>query len=308
MSYQKICLFRSGALGDVILTLPVLHTLQHTFPQAQIHLIGNPRLLTLAQTNHIEIHDINQAMWASLFVPQAQHAPEITNIFHNAELIISYLPDPDKNLTENLRTLGVPQIITWPPKPTALTHATDHLVGALDALHIPKVKTQPQIWLTKSEHTAISQYQSSTPTLLIHPGSGGKNKCWPPALFAQTADQLIQQTGCRVLISSGPADDQLAQTVANQMTQQAHLLPELPLRHFAALLTTCTAYLGNDSGPSHLAAAMGLPTVALFGPTDPQIWAPRGPSVHIIQSPTPNMASISPQKVITTLTPLLNAS
>jgi heptosyltransferase-3 len=80
----------------------------------------------------------------------------------------------------------------------------------------------------------------------------------------------------------------------------------LPIRQFAAFMTTCQAYLGNDSGPTHLAAALGLPTLALFGPTNPQIWSPRGPQVHIIQSSNQHINTILPSSVVKTLTPLLS--
>jgi len=142
----------------------------------------------------------------------------------------------------------------------------------------------------------------------IHPGSGGKNKCWSPNHFANTADTLIRQTGCQVCLSSGPADGPLAEEVSHLMTENATLLPQLPLRQFASFMATCNAYLGNDSGPTHLSAALGLPTVALFGPTNPHIWSPRGPKVHIVASPDTHINNISPTYVIKTLTPFLSQS
>lgn len=308
MSYPKICIFRTGALGDVILTLPVIQNLQHTFPQTHIHLIGNPTLLSLAPTHHIQIHDINRAHWAPLFAPNTVITSELTHLFQNTERVFSYLPDPDKALTQNLHRLGVSQIHTCPPRPTQTTHAIDHLLSPLRALDIPIPITQPHIQITAADHANMAQQHPQTPTLLIHPGSGGKNKCWAPSHFATTADALIRQTGCLVCLSSGPADGPLAEAVSQLMTEKATVLPQLPLRQFAAFMTTCSAYLGNDSGPTHLAAALGLPTIALFGPTNPHIWSPRGPKVHIISSPDCHINNISPTTVTKTLAPLLTQS
>ena len=92
------------------------------------------------------------------------------------------------------------------------------------------------------------------------------------------------------------------------MAEKATLLPQLPLRHFAAFMTTCNAYLGNDSGPTHLAAALGLPTIALFGPTNPHIWSPRGPNVFIISSSDTHINTVSPTNVLKTLMRLLSPS
>jgi len=308
MSYQKIGLFRTGALGDVILTLPVIQNLQQAFPLAHIDIIGNPKILSLTQTNNLQIHDINRALWAPLFAPNTQISPDITHLFQNTDLVISYLPDPDQALSQNLHRLGVTQIETCPPRPTQIIHAIDHLLSPLHNRNIPTPIIQPHIPLTQNALPHLPFQGSGPPTLLIHPGSGGKNKCWSPNHFANTADTLIRQTGCQVCLSSGPADGPLAEEVSHLMTENATLLPQLPLRQFASFMATCNAYLGNDSGPTHLSAALGLPTVALFGPTNPHIWSPRGPKVHIVASPDTHINNISPTYVIKTLTPFLSQS
>lgn len=296
MGYHKISIFRTGALGDVILTLPVIQNLHSAFPNAQINLIGNPSLLSLAKPHGVHIHDINRSMWAPLFAPN-NNTPDLHTLFQNTDLALSYLPDPDHILTQNLQRLGVLQTVPCPPKPPPQTHAIDHLLTPLRNLNIPIPQSHPRISLTDQDFQNIPTNLTKIPTLLIHPGSGGKNKCWPPEHFASIADALIRETGCKITLSSGPADDGLAQQISQLMDEQATLLPPLPIRHFAAYMSTCTAYLGNDSGPSHLAASIGLPTIALFGPTDPQQWAPRGPYVSVVQSPNQDMGTLSPDQV-----------
>ncbi len=75
----------------------------------------------------------------------------------------------------------------------------------------------------------------------------------------------------------------------------------LPLPQLATRLAAARVYLGHDTGPSHLAAAVGTRTVALFGPTDPALWAPRGPSVEIIQAPNQQLSRLPPETVLATL-------
>ncbi|MBT3604306.1 MAG: glycosyltransferase family 9 protein [Candidatus Latescibacteria bacterium] len=301
MPYHKICIFRTGALGDVILTLPVIHNLRNACPKAHIHLIGNPSLLSLAKADHIHIHDINRSIWAPLFAPKGKLPSDLQDLFQNTDLAISYLPDPDHIFTQNLQRLGVSKMITCPPKSNAQIHAIDHLLTPLRELNIPTPELQPRISLTEEEFQNASTHPTNSRTLLIHPGSGGKNKCWPPKHFASLADRLIRETNCSVTISSGPADEGLAQHLNTLMAKKTTLLPQLSIRHFAAFMTNCAAFLGNDSGPSHLAASLEIPTIALFGPTDSHTWGPRGPSVQIIQSPNQNMNGLSTERVYSQL-------
>jgi heptosyltransferase-3 len=308
LPYQKICIFRTGALGDVILTLPVIQNLHLACPGADIHLFGKPHLLSLGQTDGIAIHDMDRAVWASLFASGAHFSQEIVDQFQNTDLVISYLPDPDGLFTQNLRHLGALHIIVHPPKPQSPTHAIDHLLKPLFDLNIATPDLQPRIALSQIDQMDLDHFHTDSPTLLIHPGSGGKTKCWFPEYFARVADDLILQTGCSVLFSSGPADGELAHQIIDLMDESANALTEMPLPKFALCMKRCTAYLGNDSGPSHLAAALDLPSVILFGPTDPRIWAPRGPFVQIIQSPDQDMSTIPPAKVTEALIALISKS
>jgi len=81
-----------------------------------------------------------------------------------------------------------------------------------------------------------------------------------------------------------------------QHMQDPILLHDLPLPLLAAILSRCRLYVGNDSGVTHLAAAVGVPTVAIFGPTDPDVWAPRGPGVRVVRAATPCAPCAPPQR------------
>jgi ADP-heptose:LPS heptosyltransferase len=125
--------------------------------------------------------------------------------------------------------------------------------------------------------------------LAIHAGSGSPAKNWPADRFAALAEAL--SAGRPWLLVEGPAD---AATV-RWLRDRPNVVPaaSLPPRVLGAVLAEAGAYVGNDSGVSHLAAAWGAPTVALFGPTDPEVWSPLGPCVTIVRSTDPSMASIA---------------
>lgn len=133
------------------------------------------------------------------------------------------------------------------------------------------------------------------PFVLLHPGSGGRIKCWPLENFVSLARRLADRD-VRVLMVVGEAEiDRWPADNLRRLAQGFPLLRCDDLVQLAALLAQARAYLGNDSGPSHLAAALGTPTIALFGATNPVHFAPVGPAVRVIQGET--MAGIGVDEV-----------
>jgi ADP-heptose:LPS heptosyltransferase len=122
----------------------------------------------------------------------------------------------------------------------------------------------------------------------VHPGSGSRAKNWAADRFAALVQRLHRSCGARSLVVAGPADKHAVGEMQRALAG-VECIPayDLPLPLLAALLARCQAYVGNDSGPTHLAAALGVPTVAIFGPTDPDLWAPREPSVQVVRGSAP---------------------
>ncbi|MGD0090172.1 MAG: glycosyltransferase family 9 protein, partial [Planctomycetota bacterium] len=120
----------------------------------------------------------------------------------------------------------------------------------------------------------------------IHPGSGGRRKCWPAERYAKLAVKLAGQGALTPLLLFGPADEDTRREFEARIPPGAdwECVAERPLREVLALLSCARCYVGNDSGITHL-AARACPTVALFGPTDPRVWAPLGQRVKIVQAP-----------------------
>ena len=113
--------------------------------------------------------------------------------------------------------------------------------------------------------------------MALHPGVSGMGsfKQWEPERFAQVARHLEAAYGARVLVTWGPGEEALAERVARGAGGSARVAPATAsLQELAALYEACVAVAGSDTGPVHLAAALGVPTVALFGPKDPTIYAP----------------------------------
>jgi ADP-heptose:LPS heptosyltransferase len=134
--------------------------------------------------------------------------------------------------------------------------------------------------------------------IVIHVGAGAREKCWPLENFISLGWQLVSQDSRRapVVFVLGPAElERLDKPLLAELRKNFPVLEEPPLETLAGVLATCRTYIGNDSGVSHLAAAVGAPTLALFGPTNPRHFAPLGPSVKIVAAE--NMRAISVQRV-----------
>ena len=120
--------------------------------------------------------------------------------------------------------------------------------------------------------------------VLLHPGSGGQKKLWAPLGWLRVIRELSVLQNVRFALLQGPADAQIVQLISSQLDTISPILVEnWNLGRIATLMRKGSLYMGNDSGITHLAAACGTPTIALFGPTDPLIWGPQGPKVRIVR-------------------------
>ena len=123
----------------------------------------------------------------------------------------------------------------------------------------------------------LLQYQlpSYLPKIALHPGAKDLFKQWPPALFAQLGNRLVQELGCQIFITGTESEKELVESIAAQI-KGAIPVTTLKLRPFAAFLKQMKVVVSNDTGPMHVAFAMQIPTVALFAPTDPKLCGPYG--------------------------------
>ena len=117
----------------------------------------------------------------------------------------------------------------------------------------------------------------------IHPGGSSYDKLWPAEYFAHVSNQLAQIYGARIILFSGPGEDTLMEQVQSLMTHPPILADRLKLRQSSALMERCSLFLCNDSGPMHIAAALKVPTVAIFGPTDYVRWGHGGCEAVIVR-------------------------
>jgi ADP-heptose:LPS heptosyltransferase len=182
------------------------------------------------------------------------------------------------------------RLLVWNPRPSGAEHASRHLARPLSELGAAVPEAIPSIVAERDALAAPSSLLARLPHrfLALHPGSGSPRKNWPAERFLALAQ--IASPDRPWLLVAGPADDAAVDLLASD--PRAVVASGQPARGLGALLARAEAYVGNDSGVSHLAAAFGAPTLALFGPTDPSVWSPVGSRVTVLRSPTGRMEDL----------------
>ena len=286
---QRMLVIRGGAVGDLIVTLPALGALRQAFPHATLELLGNSSRAILARHPRYVDRVIDLECWDlyRLFSQQPTISQSLTTFLSSFALILSYLPVPDVTFVTNLRRYCQGEILTWQPHPPPGMHITDHLLQPVTRFIRQPCDACPNVYLDPAAQEFAARFwlTAGLPeqgVVAFHPGSGGAYKLWPMAGWKQIMTWAAQQ-GVQGLIISGPAE----QTHNAHLAHPAHFPPwpwvqNLPLPHLAALLARCQLVVGHDSGITHLAAAVGTTTLALFGPTDPLVWGPRSRRVCVL--------------------------
>jgi hypothetical protein len=202
------------------------------------------------------------------------------------DLVISYLYDPFGTLRENLLAAGARQVISGCPRVSGI-HAADYLMKPLESLAIyPESSACPRLKLDEPSLADGRRRANSLGNRLValHAGSGGRRKNWPLECYLDLAGRLVESHGLTPVFTAGEADCELVGRLKRSGAEWT-IVEGLSLLEMAGLLSGCVAYAGNDSGITHRAAALGLPVGCIVGPTDPDLWGPRGQSVRIVHEP-----------------------
>lgn len=281
---RRILVIRTGALGDTIVMSVVYQALRAYFPSAWIEALGHVERLRLITTPGLidRLRSLESAEFAELYLEQARLSERLTRYFHQFDTILLYSVDSENALHHALCKICAQSVHAFPPFPPVgeRVHITAYLLRTLQDLGIHADGIKPEIAFPES----VSHDFPNEMVIAVHPSSGSRQKNWPAEYVGDVCGWFIEHYQAHILLIRGPADADAAQAVAPRLPNQAvTLLHEPDLRKLAARLRQCRVYLGNDSGISHLAAAAGVPSVVLFGPSDPRVWRPIGPRVRVLR-------------------------
>lgn len=295
--YRRILLTRLRFIGDIVLTTPAIRSVRAACPGSYIAYMGERSAVALLEQNPFldEIIPYNYDRPGALeqarvgFLLRKKRFDLVVDLFGNPRsALLSRLSGarvrvgPEKRSRGRLYTLRV--AADGRPKTAVEFHN-----GYIAAAGIPPSATTPELFLSQDEKRDAASYlrwacgdgkplEDGGPVIGMHPGATWPAKKWLPEKFAALADLLRSKLGARVIITSGPADADTARAVNAGAVSAPTVLNVLPLRQLAAVISRCSVFVSNDAGPMHIAAALGVPTIGLFGPGEESIWFPYEPS------------------------------
>jgi heptosyltransferase-1 len=281
MSESRFLVVRLGSLGDIVHTFPAVAGLRESFPSAEIIWLTHPRWKALVESSELatEIWETETRSYASvreiLARIREKHftaAIDYQGLWKSAALpFLGRVPRRIGFSSHSIREFGVPLLYTDRVRST-LTHIADQNgelslragarngVGAV-ALSVPSLQEAFPVQLLRG--FSIDRY------VVLSPAGGWRSKCWPPERYGALCQQIRANLGLRCVLNQGPGDEACIAAVKAASGEAAPVAYNGSLVQLMALLRNALCIVGGDTGPLHLAVALGTPTVALFGPTDP---------------------------------------
>ncbi|HNQ88366.1 MAG TPA: glycosyltransferase family 9 protein [Verrucomicrobiota bacterium] len=287
---SQILVIRGGAIGDFILTLPVLAALRAAFPTARLEVLGYAHIAELARSGGLAdgVRAIDSRALAGFFADGGDLDDAMADYFASFAVILSYLYDPDAVFRLNVARCSPAQFIQGPHRPdeSGGQHATQALLKPLERLAIWDADPSPRLALEPDTGAGPAESNAGAVQLALHPGSGSERKNWPENRWAELLQRLAGKPEIRLLLVGGEAEgsriDRLAAMVpANRVETACHW----PLPVLARRLAACDGFVGHDSGITHLAAAVGLPGLVLWGDSIEAIWRPSSPRMRVLRDP-----------------------
>ena len=323
--HLRAAIIHPGALGDCLLTLPLIHFIKHDMGFGTLDFIGHLhsiRFLVGRSTVDV-VRSIESIPMHRLFQPVESFERTLTENdplireFSQYHLIVSFLGEPDSAFEENLiftvncqhgadvivLPFNPPQGLTQSIASFYLAEFLNHNpwsqpTGTKIDVRIPLVQSTPSdIIKIREILNAQGMRLEASALIVIHPGSGAREKCWHSDNLIAVSETLAQQ-GASLCFLIGPVEqERLDHRTVCRFRDIGPVLCELELDLVTALLSQSKAFIGNDSGVTHLSGILGQPTISLFGPTNPALYGPMGPNVRIIHDPSPSFHTAPSQAV-----------
>ena len=280
-----------GGFGDVLLAVPAMARLRIRFPKHRLVLCAEDQVARLLLACRIidEWISVQGRACADLFGGRDSATDQVQAWLQDCDLAIGWMGDLDGKVSETLKTVGVREVIVRSPFAVTIhaTHQRDRFLEVIDEApsndegDVLLAMPEPLLHLGRAclEAAGLSIGESLA---VIHPGSGSAHKCVAPEILAAVVVAL-QISGATPVILEGPADREPVERLLRSCVNPPIVLKGLDLLNLAGVLAQARLFVGQDSGVTHMAGLMGVRTVALFGPTDPARWAPRGAHVTVVQ-------------------------
>lgn len=296
--YRRILIVRTDRIGDVLLSTPVVRALRDNFPHAYIAMMVSPYAKDIVEGNpyldEVIIYDKDgkHKSWGRSY--------KFAHNLKNKRFDLAVIPHPTNRVHLVTYFAGIPRRIGYDRKFGFLLtdrikhtkqfgekHELEYTIDLISYLGIEAEDKSLFMPIKESsekyvEDLFIREGISKVDKLLaVHPGASCPSKIWPNERFAEVADRIVKEYGFKVLVVCGPKDIFLAKNVVKHMRSKAvNLAGRSSVSQLASIIKRCRLFISNDSGPVHIASALGTPVISIFGRDQkglsPKRWGPVG--------------------------------
>lgn len=289
---NTLVVLHQGAIGDFVLAMSIIQAAARRTQAARVVAVASAPSAALAGGRSV----INQRFAPddlglhTLFNDSATISPPMQSLLSTATCVLSFLGSPASSLHERLSRSSDAPVFSVDPRPTTDTlaqrrHITTQWHNAIAQAGLDLSDIPPPVIRMPSPPLDAAH----RPHILIHPGSGGRSKCWPVKNFLALAQRL---TDCTIGWMLGPAECEPSRGPVASIARRCEARGETlfiddDILKAASHIRQADLYLGNDAGMTHIAAAIGIATVAIYGPTDPAVWRPLGDHVLTVTPAQP---------------------
>ncbi len=328
----RIALVKLSSLGDVVHALPVAHALRRHFPTAELTWIVERREQAILAGNPDLDHVV--AVDTRLWRREFRRPGGARAVFDKVRGLIRRLRAGRFDVALDLQGLWKSGVITAltgaplrigfvrtrcrergnvlfttrrvapPPGPIHVVEENLALLGGLGLRReqvgtpVLAIPADPVAEAVMGAYLEAEGVKPGAPLVALNPGAGGESKRWAVEAFRRLGDELALRLGARVVLCWGPGEEPLARAIAHGSRAACLVPPPTSIPELVALLRRASLVVGGDTGPVHIAAALGVPTVGLYGPTDARRNGPYGPRAAAVQSPTGRMDGIAVAAVL----------
>ncbi len=281
---RRILVIQTAFLGDLLLTTPLFRALRDKFPEAYIAALAIPTtaaiLENLPELDRVLVHDkksggvkelirilkaVRREKFDTVISPHRSTRSTLIALYSGARIRVGY-KENELSFFYNRRIVRPMQL-----------HEAERILALLQPLGGSEENPRPHLAVSPDEQAYVRELMGEAPYALVSPGSAWVTKRWPSEHFGEVVSRL-EERGYRVAIIGGPGDREAAEETAEKVSAAVpNLAGKTTLRQMAALIAEAGLLVCNDSAPVHVASAFDTPTIAIFGPTTPEMgFAPLG--------------------------------
>lgn len=283
---KNVLIIRPDRLGDMVMTLPLINTLKENLKEAKIYLLCGKINASLLQGSGVflldEAKDIKKMCDISCDIAIDSVLDwRLKSAFLARKVKAKVSIGFDIGGRGRLFDIGI--------KPQKEKIMSEMILGLIKPIEIPITSAVPQLKLLSKDKEEAERYLKNIDLdidkkiVVLHPGGHYPSQRWMPERFAEIGDGIVKHTGARIAIIASRDEIKIVQEVTRYMKEMPLGIIDSPLRILAYIFSKARLLIGNNSGPLHLAASVGTPTVSFMGPTDHKLWTPQGKNQIVLR-------------------------